>query len=278
MLAPRKDSRAGSGRSSVSSACCSSRTGRTPAPSTSACNWRTASCGRRRERSRKHPHATREPAATLTSVGQPSPPSLLVLHALRLKGFAKADVVSASTGLPTDAIETHLAELAAGELVARREGRISGWALTAAGREEHRRQLQRELEEHGLRDEILDAYRRFLSLNGELLSLCTAWQMRDDAKADPIMNNHRDAPYDAAVVERLDRVHEAVVPVCGELASALDRYGPYEPRLSTARDRVHAGEPEWLTRPLIDSYHTVWFELHEDLLATLGLERKEGET
>ena len=24
---------------------------------------------------------------------------------------------------------------------------------------------------------------------------------------------------------------------------------------------------------MIDSYHTVWFELHEDLLATLGLER-----
>jgi hypothetical protein len=23
----------------------------------------------------------------------------------------------------------------------------------------------------------------------------------------------------------------------------------------------------------MDSYHTVWFELHEDLLATLGLER-----
>jgi hypothetical protein len=26
----------------------------------------------------------------------------------------------------------------------------------------------------------------------------------------------------------------------------------------------------------MDSYHTVWFELHEDLLATLGLERGAG--
>jgi hypothetical protein len=25
--------------------------------------------------------------------------------------------------------------------------------------------------------------------------------------------------------------------------------------------------------PLIDSFHTVWFELHEHLLATLGIER-----
>jgi hypothetical protein len=30
---------------------------------------------------------------------------------------------------------------------------------------------------------------------------------------------------------------------------------------------------------MIDSYHTVWFELHEDLLSTLGIERsKEGST
>ncbi|MDP9020051.1 MAG: MarR family transcriptional regulator, partial [Actinomycetota bacterium] len=37
--------------------------------------------------------------------------------------------------------------------------------------------------------------------------------------------------------------------------------------------RVVAGEGDWLTRPLIDSYHTVWFELHQDLLDTLGIER-----
>ena len=28
-----------------------------------------------------------------------------------------------------------------------------------------------------------------------------------------------------------------------------------------------------MTKPMIDSYHSVWFELHEDLLATLGIER-----
>jgi hypothetical protein len=36
---------------------------------------------------------------------------------------------------------------------------------------------------------------------------------------------------------------------------------------------VLAGAREWFTRPVIDSYHTVWFELHEDLLSTLGLAR-----
>ena len=33
------------------------------------------------------------------------------------------------------------------------------------------------------------------------------------------------------------------------------------------------GEPAWVTRPRVDSCHTVWMELHEDLLATLGIDR-----
>ena len=30
----------------------------------------------------------------------------------------------------------------------------------------------------------------------------------------------------------------------------------------------------WLVRPLIDSYHTVWFELHEELILAAGLTRE----
>jgi hypothetical protein len=29
----------------------------------------------------------------------------------------------------------------------------------------------------------------------------------------------------------------------------------------------------WLARPLIDSYHTVWFELHEELILATGRTR-----
>jgi hypothetical protein len=38
---------------------------------------------------------------------------------------------------------------------------------------------------------------------------------------------------------------------------------------------VVAGQVDWFTHPLIDSYDTVWFELHEDLLATLAVERSK---
>ena len=33
------------------------------------------------------------------------------------------------------------------------------------------------------------------------------------------------------------------------------------------------GDHEWLTSPRIDSYHTVWMQLHEDLLLALGKNR-----
>ena len=42
--------------------------------------------------------------------------------------------------------------------------------------------------------------------------------------------------------------------------------------------RCSTGDSDWFTKPMIASYHTVWFEMHEDLLCTLGIERgAEGE-
>ncbi len=34
------------------------------------------------------------------------------------------------------------------------------------------------------------------------------------------------------------------------------------------------GDARAFTAPLAESYHTVWFELHQDFLLTLGLERE----
>jgi hypothetical protein len=39
---------------------------------------------------------------------------------------------------------------------------------------------------------------------------------------------------------------------------------------------VKAGDSSWLTRPLVDSYHTVWFEWHEELIGAAGLTREEA--
>ena len=86
------------------------------------------------------------------------------------------------------------------------------------------------------------------------------------------------ADYDARVIGDLRTLHNETAPLVQRLGSLLERFDRYEPRLSTAVERVEAGDRDWFTKPLIDSYHTVWFELHEDLLSTLGKERASEES
>jgi DNA-binding MarR family transcriptional regulator len=195
---------------------------------------------------------------------------LLVLHSVRLKGFAEPEAVAALAGLAEDDVVKHLDALLDDGMVVHREGRVTGWQLTAAGRAEQEKLLAEELDDTGTGDVVDAAYRRFLSLNGELLEACTAWQLRDDA-----INDHADAAYDAGVIERLRVLHAQAQPILDDLESALERYDGYRERFEAALARLGEGETDWFTKPLIDSYHTVWVQLHEDLLNTLGIERSE---
>jgi hypothetical protein len=196
---------------------------------------------------------------------------LLVLLGLRLGGFVEADVVTARYGLPDGVADEVLAAAAADGLARRRDGRVSGWSLTADGRSELERLLATEAEEAGNRHVVAGAYERFLPVNKELLATCTAWQVLDEASG--ALNDHSDPAYDAGVIARLADLDGVAQPICAELAGAFDRFAGYGGRLAGARARVEQGEHDWFTKPMIDSYHTVWFELHEDLLATLGIER-----
>jgi hypothetical protein len=208
-----------------------------------------------------------------------SDPDLLVLHGLRLKSFAAADVVAAHAGLTIDDATARLEQFREKEWVRYREGALTGWMLLPAGRAEAARLLADELEATGARAEVDAAYRTFLSFNQSLLQVCTDWQLRPtDGSTELVTNDHSDAAYDANVIGALRALNGEVQPVCASLASMLDRFASYGPRLTHALDRTEAGEPDWFTKPTIDSYHTVWFELHENLLATLAIERGKEES
>jgi len=199
---------------------------------------------------------------------------LLVLHGLRLKGFAEAVGVSSLFGLDEADVAIAMKELADDGLVLRRDGRVAGWSLTTDGRAIEAALLADELEQAGpaARAAIEAAFARFQEINGDLLDVCTAWQLKSVDGAQTI-NDHADVGYDAATIRRLGEVHEAAVPTVRALGDALPRFERYETRLADALAKVEAGQTEWFTKPLLDSYHTVWFELHEDLLSTLGLQR-----
>lgn len=199
-----------------------------------------------------------------------SDPRLLVLHGLRLKGFGEPDAVGAIVGLDADEVAKRLESLQDENLVLRRDGsRMSGWALTPDGRAEQECLLAEELDDACARATVQGAYQSFLACNVSLLEICTSWQMKDATT----LNDHADHSYDAAVVDRL-AVHDTRLhPVLGRLESVLERYSPYRGRFEHALERLRAGDGDWFTKPLIDSYHTIWFQLHEDLLNTLGLDR-----
>ena len=113
-------------------------------------------------------------------------------------------------------------------------------------------------------------YESFGPLNREVLRVCTDWQVRPGGAP----NDHVDAAYDWSVIDRLTAVDERAGPLLRRLGRSVPHFAPYRERLRTAQRRVVDGERDWFTSPRVDSYHTVWMELHEDLLAALGLERE----
>jgi hypothetical protein len=198
---------------------------------------------------------------------RPDPPrstgtDLLVLHALRCIGFAGLPRVAEATGLPEPDAESELIDLAVAGLVTHLAGDFGGWGLTEAGRAADAERIAEELEEAGARAAVAAAYDDFLVLNPELLDLCTAWQMRsvDDPTGE------------ARVLGRLTEFDRRAEAVCAALSAALPRFQRYRARLGDALARARSGAPEYVTDSTA-SYHAVWFQLHEDLLATLGIPR-----
>ncbi len=205
-------------------------------------------------------------------MGHPSSPRLLVLHTLRLKGVAEVGTIAADVALDPEVVDAELSALAVADLVRVRRGRIGGYALTPDGKALGERLIADELDETGARPVVEAAYSDFLEFNDQLLTVCTAWQLRD-VDGETQINDHTDADHDRRVHDRLEALHDQVVPVLDALTGALARFGGHRDRLRTALVRVRAGDHDWFTKPMFPSYHSVWFELHEDLLATLGTER-----
>ncbi|WP_312881233.1 transcriptional regulator [Actinomadura alba] len=196
---------------------------------------------------------------------------LLVLHTLRCIGFAGLARVAAASGLSESDIESELIDLAVAGLVTHVAGDFGGWGLTEAGRTVDAERIADELETSDTRTAVAEAYDGFLVLNPELLDLCTAWQMRSvDGVVRP--NDHTDRAYDTRVLDRLTDFDQRADVVCADLSAAMLRFQRYRVRLTHALARSKSGALDYVTDG-IESYHTVWFQLHEDLLASLGIPR-----
>ncbi len=196
---------------------------------------------------------------------------LLALHGLAVKKAGSAAAVADILGLPEGDVASALdAAAGAGRAMAAK----GMFMVTPAGRSWLDEQYPTAYADLRENPEATAAYERFERVNRELLRLFTDWQMMP-AGGERVPNDHSDPDYDRDVIDRLGALHErGLKPL--ERFQALDgRLGEYIRRLESAYDRVLGGEHEYVSGARVDSYHTVWFELHEDLLRMLGREREE---
>jgi hypothetical protein len=135
--------------------------------------------------------------------------------------------------------------------------------------------LSEELEQGGVRQAIISVHARFLPLNAQFQDAVTRWQIRPSPGQPMATNDHTDHRWDDRVIESLQSVGRKLGPLGHELAGMLERFSGYAERYTAAAERVGRGERLWVDGLGIDSCHTVWMQLHEDLLATLGLDRSQ---
>jgi hypothetical protein len=197
-----------------------------------------------------------------------------VLHGVRVKGMTDVAAVAQRFALDRQLVHELLLDYEAMGWISRvRFADVDGWGLTARGRAENERRLAVELDQTGARSTVAAAHQVFVVLNSQFLTAVNKWQIRPTATDPLAANDHTDGRWDERVIDDLRGLHAGLRPVNQQLAAALERFAGYSERYSAALDRVDRGERAWVAQPTIDSCHTVWMELHEDLLATLGLER-----
>ncbi|BBZ43744.1 hypothetical protein [Mycobacterium parmense] len=192
---------------------------------------------------------------------------LTLLRIVAMKGGVSAETIAGCVGADATAVREALDGFTGRGLV---KMTPMGYRITPSGRERCTELVttERRSADQGA---VAGVYGKFREHNRELKAVITDWQTR--GADEP--NDHSDAEYDRRVIERLLAVHQAVVPLVDQIAGLAPRLGHYRRRLDRAAEAVVAGDYSFVSRPLVDSYHTVWFELHEDLIGLAGLNRAD---
>jgi pyruvate,orthophosphate dikinase len=192
------------------------------------------------------------------------------VRALTVKGIADAAGIATVLRSPEaevapvleQAVAAGLVKSAGGMFSLTPEGKERGAALVAA---------DRELWGRANAEAALDA---FVPFDQHMKAVVTAWQMRE-VDGQQVINDHRDAAYDTAVLADVATLHGGVGPWLTGLAGLLPWLGGYAARLDEAARLVAGGDSRYIASPRVDSYHSVWFELHEDLILLAGRTRAD---
>jgi pyruvate, orthophosphate dikinase len=218
----------------------------------------------------------REAGIEITSEGEASPtePSTdgqldadRVLRTIAIKGFALPEGIADAVRARADDVCPVVEALVSEGVV---ESSAGAYKLTESGRSRADELLARERDAWGI-DNATAALDAFLDIDHRVKDVVTDWQMRDAQT----VNDHADADYDAAVLDLLVAVHADAMAWLGPLEAKVPRLADYGFRLGRAIEGAQGGDGRFVASPRVDSYHGIWFELHEDLIQLAGRTRDE---
>jgi hypothetical protein len=194
-----------------------------------------------------------------------------VMHGVAIKKHGTAEDVAGVTGLPVSIVTAVLAEAEAKGRVVAADGK---YLLSPAGQMILMSEYSRFYD--ALRGDaaFVEAYEEFERINTELKQLITDWQTMD-VGGKKIANDHSDAAYDDRIIDRLGALHERFEPLLDRMVRSQPRFASYKAKLLAALEKAEDGDIDWVSDARTESYHTVWFEMHEDLLRLLGRRRQE---
>ncbi len=116
----------------------------------------------------------------------------------------------------------------------------------------------------------------FHALDARMKVIVTGWQIRDVA-GEQVLNDHTDTAYDAGLLDDLAALDRDTSAFLDPLTKPLRAFHVYRSRLGHALELARAGDQRYVASPRVDSYHSVWFELHEHLIRLAGQKRSGTE-
>ena len=193
-----------------------------------------------------------------------------VVRALLIKGLVPPEGLAIALSSSAEQVRPFLNGLVAGGLV---EVSAGAFRLTGEGKLNALDVFASDRERAGGEAACVAGLDRFLVLDATMKNLVTAWQIRD--VANQVFNDHTDAAYDGSILEQLGALHIGVVDVLNPLGATLWRMACYRDRLERALTNARNGDQRFVSAVRVDSYHSVWFELHEDLIRLSGRRRSD---
>jgi pyruvate,orthophosphate dikinase len=183
--------------------------------------------------------------------------ALQLLQGLRMKGRATTEQLAHIWGIDETRAATLLEALIADGCAEEKQG---FFALSGEGELQRQRALN--AERTRIDGEALKSlYADFCSIDPSFKQLVADVQL---GKLE------RDA-----AAEHLAPLHEKLRVLARRATALLPRLEVYEGRFEAALAGLREGDSRYLASPIVESYHGIWFEFHEELIQASGRTRAQ---